>query len=408
MHPPSHSDSGADDGRPDRSGAPELGATVDEASRLGIHRITVVAYRDLDDEAAGGSEAHADAVLARWAAAGLDVTMRTVAAPGRPETVERNGYRIVRRGGRNSGVPRIAVAGALRRLPPSDGLVEIWNGLPFCSPLWWRGPRVVVLHHLHDKLWDAFYPRPVNRIGSAVERKIAPHFYRSSPIATLAASGRHDLIDRTALRPDQVHVVHPGVDDRFLVDADGDGTATTKSPTPLILAVGRLTAAKRFDTIIRAVAGLGSELADLDLVIVGEGPERPALEALIEAHGLVDRVHLMGRVPDEQLVSWYRSAWVVASASVSEGWGMTLTEAAACGTPAVASNIVGHREAVAAGAGLLVDSDLDFESSLRKLLTDTAYRPALSREALAARELSWDSTAARLLSLLVADAKRRR
>ena len=58
-------------------------------------------------------------------------------------------------------------------------------------------------------------------------------------------------------------------------------------------------------------------------------------------------------------MSWYRRAWVVASSSQREGWGMTLTEAAACGTPAVATAIAGHADAVLDGeSGLLVD-DLD-------------------------------------------------
>src|SRR3546814_15393565 len=61
---------------------------------------------------------------------------------------------------------------------------------------------------------------------------------------------------------------------------------------------------------------------------------------------LDDAVELRGRVPDEELVELYQRAWVVASASSSEGWGMSLTEAAACGTPAVATNIAGHLDAV--------------------------------------------------------------
>jgi hypothetical protein len=57
-------------------------------------------------------------------------------------------------------------------------------------------------------------------------------------------------------------------------------------------------------------------------------------------------VTLAGKVTDEEIVDLYRRAWVVASASIAEGWGMTLTEAAACGTPAVARRIAGHLDAV--------------------------------------------------------------
>ncbi len=388
----------------ERPEASDLGGWADAARRRGIEHLTVLAYRDLDDEAAGGSETHAHEVMAQWADAGLVVDARTVAAPGRPARAERSGYRVERRGGRLSGVPAIALQGAARRLPPTDAVVEIWNGLPFCAPLWWRGPRLIVLHHLHDKLWDSFFPSPISHVGSMLERRVAPRFYRSSPIATLAASGRDDLIARTPLRADQVHVVHPGVAETFR-PSDEPGA---RSQTPLVVAVGRLTSAKRFDVLIQAVSGLVSEIPDLDLVIIGEGPERAELEALIDRLGLTDHVHLTGRVAGDDLLGWYRSAWCVASASISEGWGMTLTEAAACGTPAIATNIVGHRDALAVGAGLLVDSDLEFEAGMRKLLTNRAYRQMLQREATRAGDLTWTATAAHLLSLLVDDASQRR
>ena len=95
----------------------------------------------------------------------------------------------------------------------------------------------------------------------------------------------------------------------------------------------------------------------LRAVIIGEGYERPALEAL-RASSAPRMARLPGHVDDEELVAWYRRAWVVASSSQREGWGMTLTEAAACATPAVATDIAGHRDAVVDGeSGSLVRRD---------------------------------------------------
>ncbi len=82
---------------------------------------------------------------------------------------------------------------------------------------------------------------------------------------------------------------------------------------------------------------------------------------------------------------------------------MTLTEAAASGTPAVASDIVGHRDAMAAGAGILASSDLEFESGVRKMLADGEFRAASGAAARdASVTLDWNATAAGLLQLLVA------
>ena len=80
------------------------------------------------------------------------------------------------------------------------------------------------------------------------------------------------------------------------------------------------------------------------------GVRRDQLEAQIHAAGAEAGSRLPGRVDDEEVVDLYRRAWVLASASAREGWGMTITEAAACGTPAVATRIAGHADAVVEGA----------------------------------------------------------
>ena len=88
---------------------------------------------------------------------------------------------------------------------------------------------------------------------------------------------------------------------------------------------------------------------------------------------------------------------------------MTITEAAACGTPAVASDIVGHRDAIAPGAGILAADDDRLAEGLVHLLTDDEAWSVASTAALqAADRLSWDTSAATLLGLLTDDARRRR
>jgi glycosyltransferase involved in cell wall biosynthesis len=180
-----------------------------------------------------------------------------------------------------------------------------------------------------------------------------------------------------------------------------------RSPTPLVVAVGRLVPVKRFDVLLRALAKVKADQPDLRAVIIGEGYERPALEALRAELGADDWVGLPGRVAAEELVSWYRRAWVVASSSQREGWGMTLTEAAACGTPAVATAIVGHNDAVLDGeSGLLVDDVRDLPAALGRVLRDEVLRSRLSKGALArARWFTWGATARRALEALATEVK---
>ncbi len=139
------------------------------ASGAGLRRIAVLAWRDIDDAEAGGSELHAHEVAARWAAAGIDVVLRTSAVAGRAFEIERAGSRVVRRSGRYA----IFVSGPMElasgRFGSLDGLVEIWNGMPFLSPLWSRLPRVVFLHHVHGEMWPMTLPSPLAEAGNLLE-----------------------------------------------------------------------------------------------------------------------------------------------------------------------------------------------------------------------------------------------
>ena len=373
-----------------------LASIVAEA---GIRRIHFVAWRDLDDPEAGGSELHAHRVASLWAAAGLDVTFRTSAVPGAPRALTRDGYRVVRRAGRYAVFPGAAWEGIRMGHHPGDALVEIWNGMPFFSPLWYRGPRIVFLHHVHAEMWGMVLPPVLARLGDAVESRVAPPIYRSSRIVTLSESSRREIVDLLGLRPERVMVAPPGVDARY-------SPGGQRSATPLVVAVGRLVPVKRFDVLLRSLAEVKADQPELRAVLIGEGYERPALEALREELGATDWIDMPGRVDDQELVAWYRRAWVVASSSQREGWGMTLTEAAACGTPAVATAIAGHADAVLDGeSGLLVEGPGELSMALSRVLGDEVLRSRLAKGALArARWFTWDVTARRALEALAGQA----
>jgi glycosyltransferase involved in cell wall biosynthesis len=374
----------------------------DVAAAAGLRRIHILMWRDLDDPEAGGSELHAHEIASRWASAGLDVTMRTSFAADHPTVTRRSGYRVIRRAGRYMVFPRAAVAERAGLHGPADGLVEIWNGMPFFSPLWASGPRIVFLHHLHAEMWDMTLPPDLARVGRFVEARLAPPLYRGTSIVTLSESSKHELVHDMRFDPDRVQVVHPGVDARYT-------PAGRKTDHPLALGVGRLVPVKRFHLLVDALVALKPKIPALEAVIVGEGYEREALESLLRERGAEDWISLPGRVTDDELIDLYRRAWVVASTSAREGWGMTLTEAAACGTPAVATDIAGHRDAVIDGeSGLLVDRIADFPAALERVLTDTTVRDRFGAGAVArAAQCTWDATALGTLEALAADARRR-
>jgi glycosyltransferase involved in cell wall biosynthesis len=231
------------------SRADDIAALRDIATQAGLRRVHLVSWRDLDDVEAGGSEVHASTVAKLWAEAGIEVLIRSSYAQGHPPRMMRDGYEVVRKGGRYMIFPRAAVNEVIHRYGDRDGLVEIWNGMPFFSPLWARGPRVVFLHHVHAEMWKMVLPPRLAAIGDTVERRIAPLLYRRSRIITLSRSSSASWW-RARLPADRVSVVPPGVDPAFTV---GD---VPKSPHPLVVAAGRLVAVKRYHLLIESLVAL--------------------------------------------------------------------------------------------------------------------------------------------------------
>jgi glycosyltransferase involved in cell wall biosynthesis len=374
----------------------------DIAARAGLRRIAILAWRDLDDPEAGGSEVHAARIASLWGQAGIEVTMRTSYAAGHPQVAWRDGYRVIRKAGRYLVFPRAAFSEMMGWHGASDGLVEIWNGMPWFSSVWARRPRVAWLHHVHDTMWDMTLPPRLARLGRTLEFRVAPPLYRRTPIITLSESSKRELVERLHFSPNRVSVVPVGVDARFTPGGE-------RSERPLVLAVGRLVPVKRFHLLMESLAEVKAKHPDLQAVIVGEGYERARLESLRHELGAEDWCSLPGYVSDAELLDLYRRAWLVASASAHEGWGMTLTEAAACATPAVATRIPGHEDAVRDGVtGLLAANTHEFTAALDRVLTDTQLRTQLGTAALArASELTWTATARGTLEVLAAEAMRR-
>lgn len=384
----------------------ELGesrAALDRAAArlrgLGITDVESYAWRDLDDPDAGGSELHADEIFRRWAEVGVSITHRT-STPGSPRTFERNGYRVVQRGGRYDVFARVIGRQLLRRRPPDTATIEIWNGVPWFGPFWAPHRRVVWMHHVHREMWDDALPFPLDAAGRLIETRVAPPAYRWSTFATLSDSSADEI---RALGIERLTIIPPGVHERFTPDE------SRRSHTPHVVIVGRLAPVKRQRLALDALERARRIEPSITVDIVGDGPDRALIEQWIEQHDAGDRVRLLGRVDDAELLDAYRRAWLVVSASHAEGWGMSLTEGGACATPCVATDIAGHRGAALPDrTGVLVAEQSTASATADRLaeavsdlLRDGPRRGRLGAAAVEhARGLSWTSVAARQLDLL--------
>ena len=251
---------------------------------------------------------------------------------------------------------------------------------------------MTILHHVHGPMWDQIMPRPLAGAGRFLEARLAPPFYRRSETVTPSEATRQELLE-LGFRAGRVTAVDNGVDPFF-------SPGGQKTPYPSIVAVARMAPVKRFGLLLDAAFEARHTVPELRIRIVGEGPLRPELERWIAAHDAAAWVELPGHLSGDALRDEYRRAWVVASASLAEGWGLSLTEGAACGTPAVATDIRGHRCSVVDGVTGVLAAPADLGRALADVLSKHAERDRLAAAALArARTLTWDASALGVLQV---------
>ena len=356
-------------------------------------RILVVNWQDRTNPQAGGAEVHLHDIFGRLASGGHEVHLLCSGYAGAAADAELDGIAVHRVGTRYGFA--LGARGAFRslaaRLRP-DVVVEDVNKVPLFLPGLWDGPFVLLVPHLFGTTAFREVPWPVAAVVWASERPM-PRAYRRSLVHAISESTRDDLVQR-GFRRDAIRVIYPGVDTvRYHPEP-----AVAKADRPTFLYVGRLKRYKALEVAIRAVAGLRrAGVPDAQLLLAGGGDDRPRLERIAAEAGAGDAVRFLGFVDEERKVELYRQAWAVVFPSPKEGWGITNVEAAACGTPAVASDSPGLRESVRAGeTGLLVPHGdvAALAGGLRALASDGALRDRLGRGARAfAESIPWSRAA---------------
>jgi teichuronic acid biosynthesis glycosyltransferase TuaC len=210
----------------------------------------------------------------------------------------------------------------------------------------------------------------------------------SAALIAVSAALKRELVSLGA--PDEkVTVLRNGVDLLLFRPVDRASAREALGLTrPTLISVGHLIERKGHHRVIEAMR----LLPDFTLLIVGEGPQRDRLTALIEQHGMVERVRLLGARPHTELPSLYGAADILVLASSREGWANVLLEAMACGTPVVASNIWGNPEVVGdAAAGVIADENTPegIAAAVRSLF---AHLPERAATRAYAEQFNWDAT----------------
>ena len=363
--------------------------------------LLAINFRDPAHPEAGGAELHLEQVLLDAVRRGWRVTWLAAGFPGGAPEGEHLGMRILRRGSWWNF--NFVVPGVLRRefsgAQTPDLIVEDVNKVPCFTPWFTRAPVSVVVPHLFGTTAYREASLPVATYVLALESLI-PRAYARCRFLVISESTRDDLVERGIAR-ERIAVVHCGVDhERYRVDP---GVAKATSPT--LVFVGRLRRYKGLDWVLRALPSVRSRVPGVTLEIIGDGPFAAALHRQVERSELGAVVAFLGFLPAAEKVRRLQGAWAVLQPSPKEGWGLTVVEAAACGTPAVATDAPGLRDSVRRDeTGLLVPfaDDAAMADALVRMLSDAELRARLARAAVDwASRFRWDDCGRRSIDALV-------
>jgi len=222
-----------------------------------------------------------------------------------------------------------------------------------------------------------------------------PLLYKKRPCITVSERSRQALV-RIGLPAEQIAVIHNGLDrSRYRPGPE--------SEIPLLLYLGRLRHYKSVDVALRALPELLRAVPNLEFGIVGSGLAEASLRALAQELGVAERVHFYGYVSEDDKVRLLQQAHLVINPSMKEGWGLTVIEANACGTPVVAADVPGLCSSVRHGeTGLLVPygDPQALARSASELLLDADRRRQLAQNAQAwAARFDWSESAQQCLDL---------
>jgi len=322
--------------------------------------------------------------------------MIACAYPGCEPHEQHGDLTIHRVGGRSTVFPRAIWRQWRGLVPDADVTLEVVNGITFLTPLWLRGPRVTLVHHIHRD----HYVREMGRAGSVaawvLETAPLKLLYRGSRFLTISNAAAEDIA-ALGIPRDSIEMNYIGVE----LDAYEPGV---RAEHPMLLYLGRLKRYKRIELLLDVL----EEIPEATLEMAGEGDHREAIEHEIARRGLAPRVLMHGHVSEEKKVELLQRAWANMTASSAEGWCLSVMEAAACETPSVAMAVGGLPESIADGeTGLLASTPEELVQKTRLLIEDTELRDRLGARARErAREFTWDRAAERNLNLLEEERER--
>jgi len=353
-------------------------------------RILIFNWRDTKHAWAGGSESYIHETAKNLVKKGHTVTVFCGNDGKSSHNDIVDGVYVIRRGGFYTVYFWAFLYYAMKLRKKTDIIIDSENGIPFLTPLYSKKPVLLLIHHVHQDVFREHLSLPLATIAVLIETKLMPLIYKNKKVITVSESSKKEILSLGLTGRNNVEVINPGI------NTDLFGTAK-KTAQPSMVYVGRLKEYKNLDVALLAFKEVLKDFPKAHFTIAGEGEMKPELLKLAKENDMLKNITLTGKVSEAKKKSLLSEAWIAIQPSMIEGWGITVIEANACGTPVIASNVKGLRDSVLhEETGILVEPNNIklFSSAISKTLKNKKYRESLSQSALKwARNFSWEKSA---------------
>ena len=225
--------------------------------------------------------------------------------------------------------------------------------------------NVPLVFTFHTQYWEYthYIPFPQEVIQEFLRNAIhnwLKVFMRKCQHIVIPSESIKEILIREYGLEDRYTVIPTGTDLKPFLQADGRAVRQSQGwqDDKVIISIGRLASEKNWETLFRAVAQVYAQHPNMRLVLIGDGPQKQALEELAAELGIAGRITFTGQLPFEEIPAYLKAADLFSFASVTETQGLVTIEAMAAGLPVVAVDASGTHDIVDNGKeGLLVKND---------------------------------------------------
>ena len=346
-------------------------------------KILWLAHRDPLNPRAGGAERIIYEVCERLVKNGNEVFLLSGGWKNCKKNESLNGIHI-RRFGCHVG-PHLALPIHLLRNKYDIIISDLGHAVPWISPVLLRRKTVVSFLHLHARSLPGQVRRLLAYSITAVE-KLYFIIYNNSHFVTISNTSFADLAN-LGIKIENISIINPGVNRELF-------RPSIKTVYPSIVYFGGLRPYKQPEEALYLLKELLIEISNLKLTVIGDGPSWQGLKKLCNELDLTNNIVFTGRISDEKVSEIVASSWLNIHASVTEGWGISIIEAASAGTPTIAFKVPGVSDSVEKGF-----NGITVEYGNRKELVDAALnilrdpKKWWSSSVEVANKYSWDKTA---------------